>query len=80
MKHMNKKHSMTPVYSYLVLNGWHGSSATRVITVGMTPKRFRIQAITRTKLPGRRLLEPGQQTLVPKTSVRHGEYSTVAKL
>lgn len=67
---------MTPVYSYLVISGWHGTSSTRVITVGSTPKRFRIKAITRTKLAGRgRWLEPGQEALVPKTAVRHGEWS-----
>lgn len=67
---------MTPVYSYLVLTGWHGSSATKVITVGETPKRFRIQAIERTRLAGRgRYLEPGQEALVPKHALRHGEWS-----
>ena len=66
----------TPVYSYLVLAGWHGSSATKVLTVGETPKRFRIRAIERTRLAGRgRWLEPGQETLVPKSAVRHGEHS-----
>jgi len=66
----------TPVYSYLVLSGWHGTSSTRVITVGATPQRYRIRAITRTRLPGRgRWLEPGEETLVPKTAVRHGEWS-----
>lgn len=66
----------TPVYSYLVIVGWHGSSATRVITVGMTAKKFRIRAIERTRLAGRgRWLEPGEEALVPKTAVRHGEWS-----
>lgn len=69
----------TPVYSYLILSGWHGTSATKVITVGETPKRFRIRAITRTKLAGRgRWLEPGEEALVPKTAVRHGEHSRPA--
>lgn len=67
---------MTPIYSYLVLSGWHGSSAVKVITVGETPTRFRIQAITRTRLAGRgRWLEPGDTALVPKHAVRHGEWS-----
>ena len=67
---------MTPVYSYLVISGWSGASATKVITVGSTPQRFRIRAITRTRLAGRnRWLEPGEEALVPKTAVRHGEWS-----
>lgn len=62
---------MTPVYGYLVLSGWHGASATRVLVVGLTPRRFRIRAITRTRLAGRgRYLEPGAETLVPLTAVR----------
>lgn len=68
---------MTPVYAYLVLSGWHGTTATKVLTVGMTPKRFRIRAIARTKLQGRnRWLEPGKEALVPKSAVRHGEWSS----
>ncbi len=67
---------MTPVYSYLRLSGWHGTSSTLVVTIGSTPKRFRIRAITRTRLAGRnRWLEPGQEALVPKTAVRHGWWS-----
>lgn len=70
---------MTPVYSYLVISGWSGASATKVITVGSTPQRFRIRAITRTRLAGRnRWLEPGEEALVPKTAVRHGEWSARA--
>lgn len=67
---------MTPVYSYLVIVGWHGGTATKVVTVGMTKNCYRIRAITRTKLAGRgRWLEPGKTTLVPKTAVRHGDWS-----
>lgn len=67
---------MTPVYSYLSISGWHGTTTTLVVTVGWTPKRYRIRAITRTRLAGRnRWLEPGQETLVPRTAVRHGEWS-----
>lgn len=62
---------MTPVYAMLVISGWHGATATRVILTGITPKRFRIRAITRTRLAGRgRYLEPGVEALVPKTAVR----------
>lgn len=70
---------MTPIYSYLVIVGWHGATATKVITVGETPKRIRIRAITRTRLAGvGRWLEPGAEALVPRTAVRHGEWSTPA--
>lgn len=61
---------MTPIYSYLITHGWHGSTATLVVAVAETPKKFRIRAITRTRLAGRnRWLEPGQTALVPKSSV-----------
>jgi hypothetical protein len=67
---------VTPVYSYLVLQGWHGSSSQLVVTIGDTPKRFRIMALARTRLAGRgRWLDPGQTALVPKSAVRHGEHS-----
>lgn len=70
---------MTPIHSLLVIVGWHGATATPVITVGETPHRYRIRAITRTRLPGRnRWLEPGQETLVPRTAVRHGPWSKPA--
>lgn len=72
---------MTPVYSYLTITGWHGSTSTLVMTVGMTPKRFRIRAITRTRLAGRnRWLDPGEEALVPKSAVRHGSWSKVADI
>lgn len=77
---MSKTH-FTPVFSYLVISGWHGATAQKVITVGMTPHRFRIRAITRTRLAGRgRWLEPGEEVLVPKTAVRHGEFSKPAQV
>lgn len=70
---------MTPVYSLLTTKDYGGTHVTRVVTVGETPKRFRIRAIIRTKLAGRNhWLEPGQEALVPKTAVRHGEWSTPA--
>lgn len=71
---------MTPVKSLLVIAGWHGTTATPVLTVGMTPKRFRIRAITRTRLAGRgRWLNPGEEALVPRSAVRH-DCATVADL
>lgn len=73
---MAKTSATTPVYSYLVICGWHGATATQVVTVAVTPHRYRIRAITRTRLAGRnRWLEPGQEALVPKTAVRHGHWS-----
>lgn len=52
----------------LMLTGYGGDTEQAVEVVGQTPKRFRIRAITRTKLPGR-LLEPGQCVLVPRYAV-----------
>jgi hypothetical protein len=76
---LTEKATMTPIHSLLVLSGWHGTSVQPVLTVGVTPKRFRIRAVQRTKLAGRdRWLEPGQETLVPKFAVRHGEWSQPA--
>lgn len=66
----------TPVYAYLVITGWHGATSTLVLSVGRTPRRVRIRAITRTRLAGRgRWLDPGQETLVPLSAVRYGEWS-----
>lgn len=74
-----KKPPPTPIFAYLVIQGWHGSTSTKVICVGSTEKRVRIRAIVRTRLQGRgRWLEPGSETLVPRTAVRFGEWSTVA--
>ncbi len=65
------KKRQTPVYAMLVISGWHGATATRVVLLGSTPRRFRIRAITRTRLAGRgRFLEPGQEALVPLTAVQ----------
>lgn len=61
---------MCPVYAFLTICGWHGTTSTRVVIVGRTSKRVRIRAITRTKLAGRnRWLEPGEEALVPNTAV-----------
>lgn len=71
---------MTPVFAHLVISGWHGATATRVLLVGFTPKRARIRAIERTKLAGRgRWLEPGAETLVPWTAVRVSATSELPK-
>jgi hypothetical protein len=55
---------------YIQLDGWHGRIQQLVPVVGETPKRFRIRAITKTKLAGRqRWIGPGQTALVPKHGV-----------
>lgn len=61
---------------YLCLNSWTGRTETLVRVRGETPKRYRIEAITRTKLAGRdRWLEPNASTLVPKHAIRFQEQS-----
>jgi len=58
----------------LRLRGWHGISETPVLIVGETPKRYRIEAIERTKLAGRnRWLEPGERALVPRAALQEQE-------
>lgn len=52
---------------YLCLNGYSGHSETEVEVIGETPKRYRIKAITRTRLAGEnRWLNIGEIELVPK--------------
>ena len=59
---------------WLVLGGWDGVSFREVSIIGETPKRWRIQALERTKLAGRdRWLEAGETTLVPRRAVRFEE-------
>ena len=59
------------VTGYLVLRNWGGPYKQKVEIVGITPKRYRIRAILRTKLAGRyRWLEIGQTTLIPKHAIR----------
>ena len=60
-----------PLTGYLTLQGWAGVHKTLAEIVGKTPKRFRIRAITETKLAGRyRWLSPGKEILVPCYAVR----------
>lgn len=55
---------------YIQLDGWGGRTESRVLVIGETPKRYRIQAIARTKLAGRdRYLNAGGTALVPKRAV-----------
>jgi hypothetical protein len=59
--------------AYLVLDSWAGRSSTLVVVVGATPKRFRIRAITPTRLGGcDRYIQPGEEALVPRTAVVFG--------
>ncbi len=63
--------AMTPVDGLLVLVGWSGSRAYHVSVVGMTPKRFRIRALERLRLPRKgRWLDIGEEALVPTHAVR----------
>lgn len=49
------------------MTGWSCNWSSQVLLIGETPKRYRIQAIKRLRLPGRdRFLEPGESALVPK--------------
>lgn len=56
---------------WLCTDGWAGIGAQEVLVIGETPKKYRVQAIKRTKIAGyNRWLEVDQQTLVPKYAVR----------
>jgi hypothetical protein len=70
---MDEKPNEYSVTGYLVTHSpWGGfSTRTKVEVVGETPKRYRIRALTKTRLAGRmRYLEPGATVLVPKHAVR----------
>jgi hypothetical protein len=59
-----------PRLATLALGGWHGLSSHEVLVVGETPTRYRIRALTQTRLAGRyRYLEPTLETLVPRRVV-----------
>lgn len=56
--------------AFLNLNSWAGHSCKPIFVIAETPKRYRIEAIERTKLAGRdRWIERGQTALVPKYAV-----------
>lgn len=56
-----------PRLATLTLGGYAGLSAHEVLVVGETPQRYRIRALTPTRLAGRfRTLEPTAQALVPR--------------
>jgi hypothetical protein len=57
-------------FGLIHLDGWSGRTTERVRIVGETPQRYRVEAITRTRLAGRcRWLAPGDRALVPKRAV-----------
>ena len=62
---------MSQVYGYLMIQGRDGITSTKVEIIGSTPKRFRIKAITPTKLAGANgWLNPGEVALVSHDAVR----------
>ena len=59
------------ITGFLAMSGRLVQTKTKVEIVGVTEKRYRIKAITRTKLAGKyRWLEIGKTALVPKHAVR----------
>jgi len=55
---------------YLHTESWCGRVSTPIMIVGVTAKKTRIRAISRTKLGGRnRWLEEGETTTVPTSAV-----------
>mgnify|MGYP000893478069 CR=1 FL=1 len=58
-----------PRWACVCLDSWAGRQEITVQVVGETAKRYRIRAVVPTKLP-RRVLEKGEETLVPKRAVR----------
>ena len=57
-------------YGFIHLQSFAGATKQRVVVYGETPKKYRIRAITLTKLAGRsRWLPPDQVALVPKSAV-----------
>jgi hypothetical protein len=60
---------VNPRWACVCLDGWAGRREITVQVVGETPTRYRIKAVVPTKLP-RRVLEKGEEMLVPKHAVR----------
>ncbi len=57
------------VLARIHLDGWAGRTTQVVEVIGETPMRYRIKAITDTRLAGRRSLAAGSVGLVPKHAV-----------
>lgn len=55
--------------AFVCVDSWAGRREFPCRVVGETPKRFRIEVDTPTKLPGADLC-PGESRLVPKSSIR----------
>ena len=65
------KPQIPPLPAMLMITGWHGSTVSRVLIVGETPKRYTIRALARTKLAGRgRWISRGEEAMVPRSAVR----------
>lgn len=63
-----------PCNGQIALNGWSGIYFQDVRIIGETPKKYKIKALSKTKLAGRgRYLERGETTLVPKYAVKFTE-------
>ena len=61
----------TPCFGTLFTQSWAGTLKQKVKIVAETPKRYRIEAIKRTRLAGdRRFIEEGETALVPKYAVK----------
>lgn len=57
--------------AYLCTNSYAGRNEQAVLVVGETPKKYRIRAVMRTRVPGRcRWLAAGELALVPKQAVK----------
>lgn len=64
-------YSYTMQEAELVTDSFAGRLFQRVLVVGETPKRYRIQATQRIRMPGRcRWLYAGETALVPRESIR----------
>ena len=74
MKTADRVNVESPPRGWMYLDGWAGRASYLVEVVGETPKRWRIKALTKVRLPGReRFLLPGETALVPRYAVRFTE-------
>ena len=57
-------------YGSFALDGWAGVTRQRIGIIGETPTKYRVVALTDTRLAGRtRVLRRGAHALLPKTVV-----------
>ena len=67
---MGSRKTSYPRLATITLGGWHGLSEHEVLVVGQTPTRYRIRALTRTRLAGRyRYLAPTHEALITRKAV-----------